>query len=162
MTLPGRLDDLILLGLGALILGVPLLLGGMLDSTVRSQCRSCSSAGAHGVAARAARRRTAAPGVMALAAFAILALAATLPLPPALLGLLAPSTTELYRSMLPGWPGEGVWTAWRAIAIDPYAAWIELLRFAIGFGMFAVIVAYPGRRRRRAKTAARARSASRS
>lgn len=144
MTLAARLDDLILLGLGALILGVPLLLGGMLDATVTLAVPVVLVLLALTVWQRARLDvRTAVPGVTALIAFVVLALASTLPLPPAVLGLLAPSTTELYRSMLPGWPGEGVWTPWRAVAIDPYAAWIELLRFAIGFGMFAVIVAYP-------------------
>jgi O-antigen ligase len=139
-----RLDDIVLLGLGLLILGVPLLLGGMLESTVTLAMPVVLLLLAVTVWQRVRLGvRTAAPGVTALAAFALLALASTLPLPPAILGLVAPSTTELYRSMLPGWPEAGGWTAWRAVAIDPYAAWIELLRFAIGFGMFAIIVAYP-------------------
>src|SRR5438093_3232879 len=47
--------------------------------------------------------------------------------------------------MLPGWPGECGWTVWRSLAYDPYAVWLEVSRFSIGLGAFAVVVAYPWR-----------------
>src|SRR5262249_43033096 len=61
-----------------------------------------------------------APGVAWLAAFVLLALATTVPLPPQALELLAPSTAELYGRALPGWPEAGGWSAWRSLAVDPY------------------------------------------
>jgi len=45
--------------------------------------------------------------------------------------------------MLPSWPHGGGWSAWRSLAIDPYAVWVELGHLSIGLGVFAVIVAYP-------------------
>src|SRR5262249_55603387 len=84
-----------------------------------------------------------APGLAALAAFCLLALATTLPLPPWLLGLLTPATERLYGDMLPGWPTAEAWTSWRSLAIDPYAVWREVGRLSIAFAVFAVIVAYP-------------------
>src|SRR5207249_11445688 len=65
----------------------------------------------------------AAPGVAALAVFGVLALATTVPLPPAVLQLLEPASARLYAGLLPGWPGDGGWSTWRALAFDPYAGW---------------------------------------
>src|SRR5262249_24179608 len=92
------------------------------------------------------------PGLLPLAVFVAFASATTVPLPPALLRLLAPSAARLSAETLPGWPGGGGWTLWRTIALDPYAVSVELVRFSIGIGAFAVILAYPwdgedGRRR---------------
>ncbi len=141
---PERVDRAVLLGLQALIVGVPLLLGGVHDATVTLACPVVLAL----LAITVWRRwRTAepnrAPGVAALAAFVLLALVTAAPLPPAAIAWLAPSTDALYRWALPGWPGGGDWSVWRSIAVDPFATWIEVLRFAIGFGVFAVIVAYP-------------------
>src|SRR5439155_1157501 len=84
-------------------------------------------------------------GIAALAGLVALALATTLPLPPAVLRWIAPATTRLYSEMLPGWPGAGGWALWRPLALDPYAAWATLGRFSIGLGAFAVCVSYPWR-----------------
>ena len=126
-------------------------------------CRSCSGGGIRGLALRwhcrragaarrdacSARRRAAprhsATGVGALAAFVALALATTLPLPPLLLGLLSPATAQLYAETLPGWPERGGWSGWRTLALDPYGVWSSSARLALGFGVFAVVVAYPWR-----------------
>src|SRR5439155_402129 len=81
-----------------------------------------------GVTLRERRRAgaaPAAPGVVALAAFGVLALATTVPLPPAVLQLLEPASARLYAGLLPGWPGAGGWSTWRAVAFDPYAVWVE-------------------------------------
>src|SRR5262249_53999028 len=80
--------------------------------------------------------------------FAALVLLTTLPIPPALLGWLAPETARLYHDLLPGWPSQGGWSSWRPIAIDPYAAWYELTRIAISIGTFAVVAGFPWRRGR--------------
>src|SRR5439155_1047190 len=85
----------------------------------------------------------AAPGVAALAVFGVLALATTVPLPPAVLQLLEPASARLYAGLLPGWPGDGGWSTWRAVAFDPYAVWVELGRLSIACGIFAVLVGYP-------------------
>ncbi len=84
-----------------------------------------------------------APGVLALAAFVAVALATTVPISPRLIAWLSPAAARLYAQMLPGWPGGGGWSVARSLAIDPYDVWVEICRFAIGFGVFAVIVAFP-------------------
>src|SRR2546425_9265699 len=86
------------------------------------------------------------PGARALLTFVALALATTIPLPPFLLRLLASVTARLYTDMLPGWPGAGGWTTWRPLAIDPYAAGVEISRLSIGIGAFGIITAYPWQR----------------
>ena len=139
-----RTDRLVLRLLQVLVLGLPFLLGGnrpwamvvatpiallLLVLTLRAERRS--PAPGHG------------PGLAALAAFCLLALATTLPLPPSLLGLLTPATARIYGDTLPGWPSAASWTSWRSLAIDPYAVWREIGRVSIAFTVFAVIVAYP-------------------
>lgn len=139
-----RLDRLVLLGLQGLVVGVPLLLGGVHESTLRLACPVVFALLAATVWRRWQLGTTdAAPGVAALAAFVLLGVLTTLPLPPLLLGWLAPGADALFRANLPGWPDAGGWAAWRPAALEPFAASVELLRFAIGFGAFAVIVAYP-------------------
>jgi hypothetical protein len=103
---------------------------------------------------RARRRegRPVPPGAAALASFAALALLTSVPLPPAWIERLAPTTAALYRDMLPGWPGQGGWTAWRSLALDPYAVWSQLSTFGVGLGAYLVLVGWPwGDRDARAK-----------
>ena len=133
-----------LLALQALVLGLPLFLGGR--QVAAAGCASVVVLVLLGVTLHERRRMgaaPAAPGLTALAAFVVLALATTVPLPPAVLRLLAPASARLYAGMLPGWPGGGGWSVWRPLAMDPYAVWAELGRFSIALGVFAVLVAYP-------------------
>src|SRR5439155_648204 len=145
----GVVDDVdrkVLLALQALVVGLPLCLGGRQPWAV-----AVSSAVVLvllAVTIRARRRRAVAPhppGIVALAGLVALAMATTLSLPPAMLGLVAPATARLYAEMLPGWPGSGGWTVWRPLAIDSYGVWAELSRLSIGLGAFLVTVAYPWR-----------------
>ncbi|MCW5889155.1 MAG: O-antigen ligase family protein [bacterium] len=139
-----RLDRLVLLGLQGLVVVVPLLLGGVHERTLQLACPIVLALLAATVWRRWQLGTTdGAPGVAALAAFVLLGVLTTLPLPPLVLGWLAPGAEALFRANLPGWPDAGGWAAWRATALEPFAVSVELLRFAIGFGTFAVIVAYP-------------------
>ena len=78
-----------------------------------------------------------------LAAFVGLGLITVLPLPPSLLDWLAPATAQLYRDVLPGWPGGGGWSTWRSLAVDPYAVCTTLSTLAVGFGVYLVLAGYP-------------------
>lgn len=139
-----RLDRVVLLGIQALVVGVPLLLGGVHESTLQLACPVVFALLAATVWRRWQLGTTdPAPGVAALAAFVLLGVLTTLPLPPLVLGWIAPGAEALFRQNLPGWPEAGGWAPWRATALEPFAVSVELLRFAIGFGAFAVIVAYP-------------------
>ncbi|MFM8409948.1 MAG: hypothetical protein ACKOCT_06695, partial [Alphaproteobacteria bacterium] len=139
-----RLDLWVLGALQALVLGLPLFLGGrqtigvalgaglvlvLLALTIRERWR------------RADRPRV--PGLWALAAFVAFVLASTVPLPPWLLERLSPATWKLYADVLPGWPDGGGWTSWRPLALSAYDAWDSLSRISIGLGTFAVIVSFP-------------------
>ena len=133
-----------LLALQGLVLGLPLFLGGRQAGA--AACASVVVLVLLGITLRERRRADAAPaapGLTALAAFVVLALATTVPLPPDLLARLEPASARLYGGMLPGWPGGGGWSTWRAVAFDPYAVWTELGRLAIACGVFAVLVGYP-------------------
>ena len=139
-------DRRVLVALQGLVLGLPLCLGGRQPWAVAVAAAAVLVMLA--VTIRERHRRGSAshpPGVAALVALLGLALGTTLPLPPGLLRLIAPATARLYAEMLPGWPGNGGWTIWRPLAIDPYGVWAELTRFSIGLGAFLVIVAYPWR-----------------
>ncbi len=138
-----RRERFILRSLQGLVLGLPLVLGGNQPLVVALACAVVLVLLALTVDARRGQADApATPGLGALATFVALALATTVPLPPALLGVLAPATAQLYRDTLPGWPGGG-WSTWRPLAFDAYAVWGELVRLAIGFGTFGVLVAYP-------------------
>src|SRR5438034_5300499 len=148
MSLPvvSQSDRKVLLALQGFVVGLPLFLGGRQPWAVAAGSAVILLLLA--VTIRERRRRGAAPyppGIAALVGLVGLALATTLPLPPAVLRLLAPATARLYAEMLPGWPGNGGWTVWRPLAIDSYAVWAELSRFSIGLGAFLVTVAYPWR-----------------
>ncbi len=93
--------------------------------------------------ARRQAGRPAAPGAAVLAAFVALGLLTALPLPPELLERLAPATAQLYRDVLPGWPGSGGWSVWRSLALDSYAVCTTLSTLAIGFGAYLVLAGYP-------------------
>ncbi|HEY2389522.1 MAG TPA: O-antigen ligase family protein [Candidatus Binatia bacterium] len=141
-----RRDRRVLVTLQALLLTLPLFLGGRHPVAVLAAGIAVTVLLA--VTAQA-RRDTPdapyAPGVAALAAFVLVALATTLPLPPRLLAILDPSLARLTATLLPGWPAAAEWTAWRPLAMDPYGVIAELTRVAIGLGAFTVIVAYPWR-----------------
>src|SRR5207248_7191995 len=142
----GQSDRKVLLALQGLVLGLPLFLGGRQPWALAAAAAVVLVLLA--VTIRERRRRGAAPyppGIAALVALVGLALATTLPLPPAVLRLIAPATARLYAEMLPGWPGSGGWTVWRPIAIDTYGVWAEISRFSIGLGAFVITVAYPWR-----------------
>lgn len=143
MKLKSRLDRNVLRAIQALVLGLPLFLGGR--QPIAAGVASCTVLALLALTLRERSRRSApqVPGVGALIAFVALALVTTLPLPPALLRVLSPSTAELYGTVLPGWPGGGGWSTWRSLAIDPYGVWVELGRLSVGLGMFAVVVGYP-------------------
>jgi O-antigen ligase len=83
------------------------------------------------------------PGVWALAGFLALGLVTALPLPPGVIERVAPATAQLYRDVLPGWPGGGGWTAWRSLALDSFAVWTQLSTLAVGLGAYLVLVGYP-------------------
>jgi len=148
MSLPAisQSDRKVLLALQGLVVGLPLFLGGRQPLAVAAGSAVILLLLA--VTIRERRRRGAAPyppGIAALVGLVGLALATTLPLPPAVLRLIAPATARLYAEMLPGWPGSGGWTVWRPIAIDTYGVWAEISRFSIGLGAFVITVAYPWR-----------------
>src|SRR5213595_1731567 len=139
-------DRRVLYTLQGLVLGLPLFLAGRQERAVTAASGVILLLLA--VTLRERRRRGRAPyppGIAALAGLVALALATTLPLPPAVLRWIAPATTRIYSEMLPGWPGAGGWALWRPLALDPYAAWAALGRFSIGLGAFAVCVSYPWR-----------------
>src|SRR5207247_573020 len=132
MSLPAisQSDRKVLLALQGLVVGLPLFLGGRQPLAVAAGSAVILLLLA--VTIRERRRRGAAPyppGIAALVGLVGLALATTLPLPPAVLRLIAPATARLYTEMLPGWPGSGGWTVWRPIAIDTYGVWAEISRF---------------------------------
>lgn len=147
-------ERMVLHGVQALILGLPLLLGGrppwtlavamplvlaLLVITVRER-RRCGAGPA--------------PGVWALTAFLALGIATTVRIPPWLLETIAPATARLYADVLPGWPHEGGWSTWRPVAFDAYGVWFELSRIALAIGVFTVLVAYPWRETRDREDAA--------
>jgi O-antigen ligase len=132
-----------MVALQALVLGLPLMLGGRSEWALALACPLVLTLLAVTVIARQWRGGPAAPALWALAGFVALALATTVPVPPALLRALAPATARLYADMLPGWPGGGGWSASRSVAIDPYGVWLALCQVSIGVGAFAVLVAYP-------------------
>ncbi len=141
-----RNDRRVLLALQMLLVAVPLLLGGRHPLAMPlSLAASLALLAATLHARRQAGGGPAATGVAALAAFVALALVTTIPLPPALFALLSPSAAHLTAAMLPGWPTSGVFSAWRPLALDAYAVWVELGRLALGFAVFATVIAYPWR-----------------
>lgn len=83
------------------------------------------------------------PGAGILATFLALGLATSLPIPPPWIERLAPATFALYREVLPGWPGDGIWSTWRSLAFDPYAVWSQLSRFGVGLGAYLVLAGWP-------------------
>lgn len=142
-----RNDRRVLSALQVLVLAVPLLLGGRHPLTLPlALFAALALLGATLHARRQAGGGPVATGVAALAAFVALALATTVPLPPALFGLLSPAAARLTAALLPGWPDSGSsFSTWRPLALDAYAVWIELGRLALGFAAFATIVGYPWR-----------------
>src|SRR5439155_340856 len=116
-----------LVALQALVLGLPLFLGGRQPAA--AACASVVVLVLLGITLRERRRvgaAPAAPGVAALAVFGVLALATTVPLPPAVLQLLEPASARLYAGLLPCLPGDGGWCSCRRDACgdasDPSAS----------------------------------------
>lgn len=140
------IDRRVLIALQAVLVAVPLLLGGRHPWTVTLAGPVVLTLLMLTLRARQlANGGPPVTGVAALAAFVAIALVTTLPLPPILLRLLSPATARLYAETLPGWPGEGGWSTWRSLAIDPYGVWAEMTRLTLAFGAFAVMIAYPWR-----------------
>jgi hypothetical protein len=135
-----RRERIVLWALQALLLGLPLVRGGNAPAAVVLAWPLVTA-----LLALTIRAGGRAPGVGALAAFAGLALATTVPLPPLALRVLSPATARLYAEMLPGWPGDGSWSVWRPLALDPWGVWAEVSRLGVAFGAFAVAVGYPWR-----------------
>ena len=139
-------DRRVLASLQVLVLLLPLFLGGRHAVGVTIGLVAAIALLAATLRARAeAGGGPAATGVAALAAFVGFALATTVPLPPALFALLSPAAARLTAAMLPGWPAAGSFSAWRPLALDPYATWMELSRLALGCAAFATLVGYPWR-----------------
>jgi hypothetical protein len=133
-------ERVVLWALQGLLVGLPLLRGGRTPVAVVLGCATVVALLVATIRARAPRP---APGVGVLAAFVALALATTVPLPPLALRVLSPATARLYAEMLPGWPGDGGWSVWRPLALDPWGVTAEVSRLAIAFGAYTVAVAYP-------------------
>jgi O-antigen ligase/polysaccharide polymerase Wzy-like membrane protein len=138
-----RTERAVLLGVQALVLGLPLLRGGR---ALPAFVIGCPLVLALLAITLEARRRSEGPhavGVAPLAGFVALALATTVPLAPAWLAAISPQAARLAAAMLPGWPAAPEWSAWRALALDPYGVGVELARLSLGLGVFAVVVAFP-------------------
>jgi O-antigen ligase len=129
--------------LQATVLALPLFLGGRQPVGLVTAWLVISVLLVITIRARRHAGRPAVPGTAVLAAFVGLGLITALPLPPTLLDWLAPATAQLYRDVLPGWPGGGGWSAWRSLAVDPYAVCTTLSTLAVGFGAYLVLAGYP-------------------
>jgi tetratricopeptide (TPR) repeat protein len=139
-----RQDRCVLLVLQALVLATPLLLGGVPPLALLVTTPLALTALALTVRARRQRGEVPrAPGLGALVAFVALALATTLPLPPAIVEALTPATAATYRAVLPGWPAAGGWAPWRPLALDPDAVRLAIARLAPALAVFTALVAYP-------------------
>jgi hypothetical protein len=133
-------ERVVLHTLVALVIALPLFRGGHSSWAVAAGWTAVVWLLALTVRARRECGAVPAPGVRALAVFAWLALATTLPIPPTILSMLSPATAELYAQTLTAASG-----GWRPLAIDPFGVWTELGRLGIALGSFAVVVAYPWR-----------------
>jgi O-antigen ligase len=138
-----RRADRVLWVLQATILLLPLFLGGRQPAVLGAAWIVMAALIAVTLVERRRAGRPTTPGAWALATFLALGLFTALPLPPAIIERLAPATAQLYRDVLPGWPGDGGWTAWRSLALDPFAVWAQLSTLAVGFGAYLVLVGYP-------------------
>jgi len=141
-------DRIVLVALQALVLALPLFLGGR--QTLVSAASGAIVLALLVVTMIERKRREQGPEasvLLALAAFLLLGVLTTVPLPPKVLEWISPATARLYAEALPGWPGEGGWTVWRPLAISPWDVMSTLGRISIGLGAFAVIVAFPWRTR---------------
>jgi O-antigen ligase/tetratricopeptide (TPR) repeat protein len=138
-----RRAHLVLWALQAIILVLPLFLGGRQAIGLVAAWLVVTGLLALTLIERRRAGQPTTPGARALAAFVALGLATALPLPPPLIERLAPTTAQLYRDVLPGWPGGGGWATWRSLALDPFAVWTQLSTLAVGFGAYLVLVGYP-------------------
>src|SRR5262245_49845421 len=138
-----RRADRVLWTLQATILLLPLFLGGRQAVGLGAAWMVVATLLAVTLVERRRVGRPTTPGAWALATFLALGLFTALPLPPTLIERLAPATAQLYRDVLPGWPGGGGWTAWRSLALDPFAVWAQLSTLAVGLGAYLVLVGYP-------------------
>jgi O-antigen ligase len=138
-----RRADRVLWALQAPILLLPLFLGGRQAVGLGAAWIVVATLLALTLVERRRAGHPTTPGAWALAAFLALGLFTALPLPPPLIERLAPATAQLYRDVLPGWPGRGGWTSWRSLALDPFAVWAQLSTLAVGLGAYLVLVGYP-------------------
>jgi len=139
-------DRRVLRALQALVLGLPLFLGGRHPAGVSLGLVAVLALLACTLHVRARRPDPPrAVGAGVLAGFVALALMTTVPLPPAVLEIASPQTAALYRELLPGWPDGAAGDAWRPLALDRSGVWWELCKLGIGLGAFVVLVAYPWR-----------------
>lgn len=138
-----RRDRIVLRVLQGLVLTLPLARGGNSAGAIAVSAPLVLGLLAYTLYARRTRTAPATPGLLPLVAFVALALCMTIPLPPSLLAWLDPRAAELTRTLLPGWPLTGGWSPERALAFDPYAVWIEVVRLGVPLGVFAVLIGYP-------------------
>src|SRR5262249_42556976 len=129
--------------LQATVLALPLFLGGRQPVGLVAAWLVISVLLVITIRARRHAEASAVPGAAVLAAFVGLGLITVLPLPPALLDRLAPARAQLYRDVLPAWPGGGGWSTWRSLSVDPYAVCTTLSTLAVGFGAYLVLAGYP-------------------
>ena len=125
------------------VLALPLFLGGRQPIGLAAAWLVMATLMAFTLRARRRSGRSQLPGATALAAFLAFGLLTAMPLSPSVLEWLSPSTEQLYRAVLPGWPGGGGWTVWRSLALEPYAVCTTLSTLAVGFGAYLVLVGYP-------------------
>ncbi len=138
-----RASRRVLRALQATVLALPCFLGGRRPSGLVAAWAVVTVLLALTLRERRRAGRALVPGAGLLAAFVALGLFTSLPLPPAWIERLAPSTFALYREVLPGWPGAGGWGVWRSLALDPYAVWWQLSTLAVGLGAYLVLVGWP-------------------
>ena len=140
----GVFERRVLLAIQVALLGVTLLLGGRHGLVLPlALATAVGLLAATLVARRQAGGGPPPAGVALLAGFVGFALVTTLPLPPVLFRLLSPTAADLTARMLPGWSAGDAFSAWRPLALDPYAVWVELARLGLGLAVFATLVAFP-------------------
>lgn len=139
-----RLDRWVLTAIEALVLCLPLFLGGRDPGAIAVGAIVILTLLCVTVVERRRREGSpSVPGLWVLAAFLALAMLTVVPLPPGLLRRLSPATARLYGLALPGWPDGGEWSAWRPLALSPYDVFSTLTRFSVAIGTYGVVAGFP-------------------